>query len=664
MANTFEVTSTHKAQHLALRGDMTGANLGFTPADNKFPIRFYTEDAKQYVITALNQFRVRGANSVDKKFIFGGEAGLWVEFMYEPAQGVWVLTKHGGASSTGSGGVGSTMTFAVDSTITGAPGSQALVEDVGSGSNIRLKFTIPAPAAASSSGATLPSGGDVGYFLGKTGPAADQYAWLQPPSGGTGGTGGVAFTPEVLLTQSADGSITINKSLGNSFRVLLTKNGVMKNPVGYQPGEEITIAMRQGPLGPFTLDWELNWAHPDRQLPVLSKQPGGLNTVLAYLTDAIDANNPGGWITEIGPKASTIGYGVPAYVARNVQTGVEYYVLRSPTQLSGMTSMQPGQTLKILRNGLGIEAYGAVDSGNGAGNYLITGALPNGNRAELRTGPGVRSAFDRGVLAFGGDGVNATVQDIILSGAREQSGASRIAQGVSLTGGANVTLKNVRLYDNENGILSANDYTGTLALVDCEFDGNAVGDDGFTHNIYMGHHNQGWSALRTTFKNARLGHNIKSRSGVTTLNQVHCYSSFTGRELDVPNGGKLSATDCIFEKTGNFQQNDLVRIVEGFDLDTARPREYVFRNCKFISPVSSGAAGSYVWNNDPDVDVYLIDCVFVGAKGNGASGAEIWPGTDANGNRGRVIVQFTPGVTPGPRVPVGYQPLAVTPVAG
>lgn len=660
MANVFQVLAGHKAQHLPLRGDMTGANLGFTPADNKFPIRFFTEDNKQYVITALNEFRVKGVKSVDKRFTFGGEAGLWVEFMYEPTQQVWVLTKHGGGTGSGSGGTGGTMTFAVDSTVTGAPGSPALVENVGTSTNIRLKFTLPG-SASGTGGPDLPEGGDVGWFLGRTGPEAGQWAWQQLPAGTGGETGGAEFVPEVLLTQAADGSVTFNKALGNNFRVMLTMNGKFNDPVGYADGEKIHCAVRQDVIGGRTMDWGLAWAHPDRMLPKLSNQPGGLNKIEAYKTAAINAQNPGGWVTEVSPKDSSIGFGVPSFIARNTTTGAEYYVLRSPTLLGGMTDMKPGQTLKILRNGLGIEAYGAIDASNGAGTYLISGAQVNGNRAELRTGPGVRSAFDAGVLVFSAGEV--TVQDLILSGAREQSGSAHIACGVRVNGTGNYTLKNIKIYDNENGILSANDYTGTLRLEDVEFDMNAVGQDyGFVHNIYMGHHLQGWYATRCTFKNAQGGHNIKSRAGEMVLRQVYCYNSVDAREMEMPNGGIADVEDSTFEHLGSGVQNDCVRLgAEG--IDTSRPRAYTFRNCHFINGKGSGNAASYVWNEDPDVDCYLIDCTFSGVKGNGVTDGAIWPGTDINGNRGRVIIQNTGGPR-GPRVPVGYQPKAVTPVAG
>jgi hypothetical protein len=489
---------------------------------------------------------------------------------------------------------------------------------------------------------------------------------------GGGGVGSSAFTPEVLLTQQTNGDVIIDKAvMGNVGRIVLTQNAKFLNPVGYAPGERITIAARQGALGPFSVTWGLDWAHPDRQVPSFSAQPAGLNEVSAYLTAGIDATSKGGWLTDIMPKGSSIGYGVASYIAKNTTTGVNYYVLRSgtlPTTQCAMSDMKPGETLKILRNGLGVEAYGAIDVINGAGSFLISGALPNGNRAELRTGPGIRPAYDRGVIVAAAG--NITVQDLILSGAREQGQTPGIAQGLSLSGSANVTAKNLRIYDNENGILSANDYTGNFTVTDSEFEANGVGDPGFTHNIYMGHHLVGWSALRCTFKNCvpNGGHNIKSRAGTTTLNQVSAYNSNGGREMDIPNGGIVHVTDCSFVHLSTATQNDCIRIA-GEGTDTTRPREYIFRNCNFSNGRDNTTASSYIWHEDQTVPVQLIDCTFTGPKGQYSSGGSVdplvWPGTDNNGmhlvGTATVTVTFTGGPV-GPRVPVGYFPVALTPV--
>jgi hypothetical protein len=665
--NILNLTAADAGKTLPLRGDM-GVALNFTPADNHFRVAFMTQDAGTFIIgSTTRMFRALNLTAQSSLSV-GGKVGLFIELMYDIDKGEFVVTKNNlTAADSGAGGsTGTAATITVAQTVTGAAGTAALVENIGTTSAVQLKFTIPrgdaGAAGTGGSGTTLPSGGTTAQYLGKTGNADGQVGWITLPavSGGSGTGTGIGTTPEVLLTQNAQGEITPDKALGNAFRVLITLPLVIKNPVGYGVGEAITIAVRQGPNAPYpTPTWGLDYAHPDRQVPVFPSQPGALSEVYAKYTDAIDVNNPAGWMTRVTPTGSSIGYGVPSFMSKNVTTGVSYYFMRNPNGTGALTEIRPGQTVKILRNARGIEAYGAIDASNGAGNYLITGVLANGNRAELRSGPGVRTAFDRGVLAFGA-GVTVTVQDLIISGAREQSGVAHIAQGVSVTDNSNVTLKNVRLYDNENGILSGNtDYTGTLNLIDCEFDANGVGDFGFTHNIYMGHNNGTWTATRCTFKNAVGGHNIKSRQGNAILNQVLCSNSPSAREMDMPNGGQVHATNCRFEHLAEAIQNDCIRIgAEG--VDTSRPREYIFRNCHFYQGKPAANQASFIWNEDPDVDVQCIDCTFEAPNNPGFQ----WASSNAQGMIGRVVVSFTPGVTPGPLLPVGYQTIATTPVAG
>lgn len=682
MANILVLAAVHRNRRLPLRGDMEGVNLDLTPTDNKFKAHFYTEDAKNYTLTSTHKFFINGqvANSIT----LGGRPDLSIEMFFDPIRATWVVTDHNLNMPTGTGG-DTPMDTVSQATINaiinrlippGGAAGQLLGKD--SSSNYAMTWFAPLTAGTGGTGGTSTppaylTGGTITQYWGKTGNADGQVGWLTLPSGSGGsGTGtGVGATPEVLLTQNAAGEITPDKALGNRFRVIVTKATKILNPVGYTPGEDISIAFRFDANGPYLVEWENAYAFKDRQPPKFPQQASALVEITARLTDDIDANNKGGWLTRIFPDGATpttsvIGYGVAAFIARNVTTNASYYVLRSPNGIpSAMTEMRAGETLKILRNGLGVEAYGALDNNNGAaGNYLITGRLDgNGNRAELRTGVGVRTAYDRGVLAFGGTtAYTVTVQDLIISGARETGGGSHTAQGVSLSEGAgNVILKNVRLYDNENGILSGENFTGRLDLIDCEFDANAVGDFGYTHNIYMGTQSVPWYALRTTFKNAVGGHNIKTRAASAVLNQVLTLNATTGRELDCPNGGKIYATDCSFEHR-IFSQNDCVAIgQEG--VITTRAREYIFRNCHFASGVSAGAGGSYIRNADTAITVQCIDCTFEGAKGNGVTEPGIWPGTDAFGMVGPVSVTFTGGPV-GPRVPVGYVPIVTTPVAG
>lgn len=667
--NILNITAADSGKTFPLRGDMVPV-LNFTPADNHFRVAFMTQDAGTFVISSgARMFRALNA-APQSSLSVGGKVGLFIELMYDTDKNEFVVTKNNlvaGEAVTG-GGTGTAATIAVAQTVTGAPGTSALVENIGTSSAVQLKFTIPrgdaGPAGAGSTGgASLPAGGTTAQYLGKTSNLDGQVGWLTLPTGSGGAS--AAFTPEVLLTQNANGEITPDKALGSNFRVLLSKTGKVMNPVGFQPGEEISITIRQPIVGgPFTMEWGTAYGFSDRQTPALVTKPGGVNRARSKFTDAIGADHAAVWVTEVEPKGSTVGYGAPAFMALNVQRNLKYYVLRSPTLLGGMSDIQGGETLKILRDGLGQEAYGAFELPSGF-TATLSGALPNGNRAELRTGAGVRSAFDRGVIALAGNG-SYTVQDIILSGAREQGG-NHIAAGVNMAGGANATLRNVKIYDCENGINSGNtDYTGLLSLIDCEIDACGVGEAGLTHNMYTGHHNQEVSLLRTSSTNSFTAHNLKHRDGIITHKQVLTRSARNGREVNVPNGSKWLAENCHYWKTNGSAQGNLIGIGEE-GIATERQHGYVFRNVRFQNDNSgAGADVTFIINYD-HVPMQFIDCEFIGdiALNNNVTTGEFAGMVTTKGIRhwpdSPPVFTFTGGPL-GPVLPVGYQPKAVTPL--
>jgi hypothetical protein len=209
------------------------------------------------------------------------------------------------------------------------------------------------------------------------------------------------------------------------------------------------------------------------------------------------------------------------------------------------------------------------------------------------------------------------------------------------------------------------DFTGTIRLTDCDLDANGLGTngagDGFSHNIYAGHNNQSWYALRTSFHNAVKGHNVKSRAAYTELKQCLIENSREGREVELPNGGSLLVEDSIIHKFGDAMQNDMVRIGDE-GVDTGRPRSYIFRRVRFICDLVDGKDATFIWNQDPDVDVICEDCIFEGTaalnnQSDGGSGL-----TTINGLRGRVTVTTTGGPV-GPQGQVGYVAIPMTPVA-
>jgi len=658
MSNELNITAANAGEIHGLHGDMQPV-LNFTPNSNAFDVGFFVLQEGSYVISSTTGTFRQPDGSTGPTLTLSG-VNRFVLLMFNAAADVWEMPLNNlvGGGGGGSGTPGAAANISLGTVEIVAADQPLQISMTGPSTDRKLNFKWPANGGGSGSG--LPPGGQIGQVVVKTGTADGAAGWGNQASGN--GTG-EAFSPEVEIQQASDGTVTFNAVQGTRFRVKLVRNGKFLAPQGYNFGQTIKCSIWQGEQGPFTMEWDLAWAHPNRAVPTLATQPGGLTKLSADYTGSLGVGFPECWETDVTPPGSATGYGVPSFIARNLTTGTGYYILRGPTGPAGMTELQNGQTLKILRNGLGVEAYGGIEQAAPGAMITVSGALPNGKRAELRTGPGIRAAFDRGVIAVGRN-AKVTIQDLILSGAREQSGGAHAAQGLSLTGNSEVWLNNVVLTDNENGCLSGNlgnanpadDYTGTIHMFNCDVYANAVGDDGLTHGIYMGHSNADWDATQTTFRGNKLGHNVKSRAAVTRLTRVITDNSETGREIELPNGGRGYFTDGRSNKYANAAQNDMVRIADE-GVDTSRPREYIFKRWHFYNEKGGANQSSFIWNEDPDVDVICEDCTFESPNAPGHQ----WAGSDANGMRGRVIVRYTSGPQ-GPQGLIGVQPMAVTPV--
>jgi len=164
---------------------------------------------------------------------------------------------------------------------------------------------------------------------------------------------------------------------------------------------------------------------------------------------------------------------------------------------------------------------------------------------------GVAMAEGKGIFVVRGS--NTTIENLAFSGARvsDLNGA-----GIRLERGK-LTVVNCLFEDNENGILTSNDSSIELRVVDSTFLNNGAGD-GQSHNLYAGT----IAALEVTgsyFARARTGHLLKSRAKATSV----LYSRLTGEggsssyEMDLPNGGALRAIGNLIQQ-GNQTENPVL----------------------------------------------------------------------------------------------------------
>jgi hypothetical protein len=134
-------------------------------------------------------------------------------------------------------------------------------------------------------------------------------------------------------------------------------------------------------------------------------------------------------------------------------------------------------------------------------------------------------------------GSNVTVRNLTLTRARvpDGNGAGIRAEG------RNLLVERVRFIDNQNGILGANQPQSEIIVRDSEFVRNGTCEQACAHGIYV---NQ--LALlrveRSTFRETRQGHHIKSRALRTEVLGCEIGDGLTGTAsylVDVPNGGTV-----------------------------------------------------------------------------------------------------------------------------
>ena len=647
-ANTLVLTGAMSPRSQPLRGDM-GVSFDFVPPDN-WVQWFHTEDGNLFVFSSNSaNFRRFNGATPGPTLTVGGAPDLFYKVMYDKTKNQFKVTATnqvgtgGGGGSGTQGPAGEAATIQIG-TVTSGPSPQ--VTNSGTVTDAILNFVLQqgpqgpqGPAGAD--GATFPAGGNTGDVLARTG--ANTVGWVAP-TGGSGGSGGRDLT-EKTVTLNASKHIVLSQAVGYNFFLQLEEDAVLfPEPTGYLDGDEINLMIKMGAAGgKRILRYGTNFLLDEAQPPVLPTAAG------AFCEFNLRRTNGGKWRAIVTPgKTSTNGYGLVTPVARVGTT--EYYTM-GEAYAAALTN----QLIEVIRSGKGTESVGTIGT-DGAGNprsLTIAGkAQADGSRPSLFVYPDTRLAFQKAIINLEA-GANV-VRDLIIEGSRNFDSTSR---GIAINN-ASCVMRNLLVRNCENGTMWGN-LAQNVEIYDSEFNNNGhislSSEDGKTHNVYAGEGTGTLTARRSSFLNCERGHDFKTRTARTIIDRCLLRGSKRGRALDVPNGGILEVTDTVFHKLSDASQGSLVSIgQEG--INTGRTRQYVFRNCEFrIDITEAGRDTTFIWNADPDFDVVCIDCTFIGAvalANNGDQGTGL-PTTQ--GLRGRVVKQFTSGVTAGPRYPVGYQ---------
>jgi hypothetical protein len=172
---------------------------------------------------------------------------------------------------------------------------------------------------------------------------------------------------------------------------------------------------------------------------------------------------------------------------------------------------------------------------------------------------------------------------------------------------SNLTVINSGFYNNENGILGPD--SGDLTIHRSEFANNGRGD-GFTHNIYVAGINK-VTVTDSVFRQARIGHNFKSRARETRIENSYFMDGPTGTasyQIDTPDGGVVFLRGNLIQKGPNADNSTSVAYgAESLSAGTTHTLTMIHNTL-----VSTRSGGVFINANSGTASVTLRANLFAG----------------------------------------------------
>ena len=232
------------------------------------------------------------------------------------------------------------------------------------------------------------------------------------------------------------------------------------------------------------------------------------------------------------------------------------------------------------------------------------------NRLILEgSGPGAvitdKTCADKGLLITQGDDI--TIRNLTLQRARVPDGNGA---GVRAEGG-HLTIINTRFFNNENGILSAQNSRAAIEIMNSEFVSNGFCGAACAHAIYIGHIAK-LVVEHTRIAGTKDGHGVKSRALHTEVLDCDISDGSGGTSsylIDIPNGGTAIIIGNTLEKgpkSGNLD-NAIMIGEEGVDQPTD---EIIIKNNHLTN--DEGDRSTTFVNNITATPAQLSGNIFVG----------------------------------------------------
>lgn len=232
-------------------------------------------------------------------------------------------------------------------------------------------------------------------------------------------------------------------------------------------------------------------------------------------------------------------------------------------------------------------------------------------------------AEGKAMLVVRGDVV---VENLEFRGARVPTGNGA---GIRFERGR-LAVRRCRFFDNEMGILTANDPGMALDVVDCEF-GAAPRHEGMLHHLLYVGTIGAFSIRGSRFGGGWRGHLLKSRAQHSRVINNRFDDRPSGEasyELEFPNGGHNVVIGNLIAQSASTPNPDLLSM--GAEARNGMTGSLVLENNTFINEASPNARFIQVWVDRlaGDVPVRMANNQFVGP-----GQLHLPPAWDGGGNR-------------------------------
>jgi hypothetical protein len=172
---------------------------------------------------------------------------------------------------------------------------------------------------------------------------------------------------------------------------------------------------------------------------------------------------------------------------------------------------------------------------------------------------GMTPADDKACFLLAGHDI--TLENLEISGAEVSAAMGANAACIRNEHGMDFTVREVICHGSQEGILSDG---GSILIENSEFFDNGWTDR--THNVYLSGDCITATIRGSIFRDARIGHEFKSRCQKTLISDSTFRSTKGSRDIDIPDGGETTIYRSTLVKTAGTQNPELV----GFAAESCR----------------------------------------------------------------------------------------------